>query len=211
VPGIGIRRAVPGDRDALYDICVRTGDNGGDARPLYSNHELLGEIWVGPYLALQPDLAFVAEDGDGVVGYVLGAGDTSAFEAACEQRWWPALRARYTDPPGGAALTADERLIRRIHRPPATPASVVEEYPGHVHIDILPRGQGHGIGRRLMRTVFDALAALGVDGVHLGVGARNTRAIGFYRHLGFAPVGPPGDESSGLLLGIHLSEGESGY
>ena len=51
----------------LYDICVRTGNNGDDARPLYRNHQLLGEIWAGPYLELQPDLAFVAEDDAGVV------------------------------------------------------------------------------------------------------------------------------------------------
>ena len=93
-----IRQALADDRDALYDICVRTADSGGDARPLYRNHELLGELWVGPYLALAPGLAFVAEDGDGVVGYVLGAEDTREFEEACERDWWPALRARYPDP-----------------------------------------------------------------------------------------------------------------
>ncbi len=206
---MGIRRAVSGDRDALYDVCVRTGDAGEDARPLYRNFDLLGEIWVGPYLALQPDLAFVAEDDDGVVGYVLGAEDTQAFEAACEQRWWPALRTRYPDPPADAGLTAEGRLIRRIHHPPTTPASVVEEYPAHLHVDIVPRGQGHGIGRRLMMTLFDALVGRGVDGVHLDVAARNARAIGFYKHLGFTPVGPRRDESSGWLLGLRLPAGES--
>ena len=208
VPQMGIRRAVAGDRDALYDICVLTGDVGEDARPLYRNSELLGEIWVGPYLALQPDLAFVAEDDNGVVGYVLGAEDTRAFDTACEQRWWPALRARYPDPPADATLTADGRLIRRIHHPPTTPARVLDEFPAHLHIDISPRGQGRGIGRRLMTTLFDSLLARGVAGVHLGVNARNTRAIRFYEHLGFTPVGSPGDESSESLLGLRLPADE---
>ncbi len=208
--GIDIRPAVPGDRDALYDICVRTADNGDDARSLYDNHELLGEIWVGPYLALQPGLAFVAEDTEGAVGYVLGAEDTAAFEAACERDWWPPLRARYPAPSVDAAPTADEELIQRIHHPPPTPATVAEEFPAHVHIDILPRGQGRGIGRRMMTTLFDALAERGVDGVHLGVGLNNARAIGFYRHLGLRPVGPPGDQSNGLLLGLHLSQRQAG-
>ena len=88
----------------MYDICVRTGNAGDDARPLYRNHQLLGEIWAGPYLELQPDLAFVAEDDAVVFGYVLGAADTRAFEAACEQKWWPPLRARYPDPPADAEL-----------------------------------------------------------------------------------------------------------
>jgi ribosomal protein S18 acetylase RimI-like enzyme len=205
---MGIRRAVPRDRDALYDICVRTGDAGEDARPLYRNPELLGEIWVGPYLVLAPDLAFVADDDNGVVGYVLGAADTVAFEAACEQRWWPALRARYPDPLDDAPVTADGQLIHRIHHPPPTAASVVDEYPAHLHVDILPRGQARGIGRRLMTRLFDALVGQGVVGVHLGVDARNTRAVGFYTHLGFAPVGPPRDERSGWLLGLHLPTDE---
>jgi ribosomal protein S18 acetylase RimI-like enzyme len=200
-----IRRALPADRPILDDICVRTGDNGEDARALYRHPELLGEIWVGPYLALQPDLAFIAEDGDGAVGYVLGAEDTRAFDAACEQHWWPALRVRYPEPPAEATPTADDSLLRRIHHPAITPAPVVEEFPAHLHIDILPRGQGHGIGRRLMTTLFDALRERGVAGVHLGVSTSNTRAIGFYRHLGFTPVGPPGEEAGGELLGLRLA------
>jgi ribosomal protein S18 acetylase RimI-like enzyme len=200
-----IRRADPSDRDELYAINAETGDAGADARPLYRNVELLAEIWVGPYLEFEPELAFVAEDGDGPVGYVLGASDTSAFEAECEERWWPALRARYPEPPPGAAVTPDARLIHRIHHPPLTPASLVAEFPAHLHVDIRERGQGRGVGRRLMSTLFDALVRRGVDGVHLGVDVRNTRAIGFYEHLGFRPVGPA---DGGLTLGLRLPPGD---
>jgi ribosomal protein S18 acetylase RimI-like enzyme len=202
-----IRQAVSDDRDTLYDICVRTADSGGDARPLYRNHELLGALWVGPYLALSPELAFVAEDDVGVVGYVVGAEDTWEFEEACERDWWPALRARYPDPSADAELTADEALMRRIHHPQPTPAAVVEQFPAHLHIDILPRGQGHGVGRRLIATLFEALRGRGVTGVHLGVGPTNTRAIGFYRHLGFRAAEPARDASAGGWLGIDLADG----
>jgi ribosomal protein S18 acetylase RimI-like enzyme len=201
-----IRPAEPADRQELYDISAETGDAGADARQLYRNVELLAEIWVGPYLEFEPDLAFLAEDADGPVGYVLGAADTSAFEAQCEERWWPALRARYPEPPPGAAVTPDSRLIHRIHHPPLTPVSVVAEFPAHLHIDIRERGQGRGVGRRLMSTLFDALMQRGAEGVHLGVDVRNTRAIGFYHHLGFRRVGPPDD--GGMTLGLHLPPGE---
>jgi ribosomal protein S18 acetylase RimI-like enzyme len=197
-----IRPVEPADRQELYDISAETGDAGADARPLYRNVELLAEIWVGPYLEIEPGLAFVAADDRGPVGYVLGAADTTAFEAECEARWWPALRARYPEPPPGAAITPDARLIRRIHHPPLTPRDVVAEFPAHLHIDIRARGQGRGVGRRLMTTLFDALLQRSVDGVHLGVDVRNTRAIGFYEHLGFRRVGPPDD--GGMTLGLHL-------
>ena len=63
-----IRSAVADDRDALYDICLRTGDAGSDATALYRDPELIGAIWAGPYLALEPDLSFVAVGDEGVVG-----------------------------------------------------------------------------------------------------------------------------------------------
>jgi ribosomal protein S18 acetylase RimI-like enzyme len=204
-PPTRIRRAAAADKEELYAINADTGDVGADARALYRNVGLLAEIWVGPYLEFEPELAFLAEDGDGPVGYVLGAADTAAFEAECEQRWWPALRARYPEPPPGTVLTPDAQLIHRIHHPPLTPASVVAEFPAHLHIDIRERGQGRGVGRRLMSTLFDALVRRGASGVHLDVDVRNTRAIGFYEHLGFRRVGPPDDD--GLTLGLRLPPG----
>ena len=83
------RRAHPtgtaGDRDAIYDVCLRTGDAGGDASGLYVDRDLFGDIWAGPYLALRPHLAFVAEGDAGVDGYVVGAEDTTAFESSVKR------------------------------------------------------------------------------------------------------------------------------
>ena len=186
---IVIRAAVPEDRDALYEICRRTGDAGEDASGLYEDPDLLGDLWVGPYLVLEPELAFVGVDDGGVAGYVLGAADTAAFEAACEQRWWPELRVRHPEPPASGDLTPDEELHRWIHHPPSTPATVLAEYPAHLHIDLLPRVQSRGLGRRLIDTLLAILRDRGVPGVHLGVAAANRRAIGFYRHLGFTRLG----------------------
>ena len=36
-----------------------------------------------------------------------------------------------------------------------------------------------------MATMHEAVAARGAAGLHLGVNQRNTRALGFYRHLGY--------------------------
>jgi ribosomal protein S18 acetylase RimI-like enzyme len=95
-------------------------------------------------------------------------------------------------------------LIDWIHHPPATLATVIVEFPAHLHINLLPGGQGRGAGRRLVATLFAALAARGVEGVHLGVGRRNERAIGFYEHLGFRAVADAVDPSDALVMGISL-------
>lgn len=182
-----IRTYQPGDEQALYDICLLTGDSGADASALYRDPRLLGEVYVGPYLRFAPSHAMVGVDPSGVAGYVLGVVDTRAFEARCEDSWWPALRARYPlsrfpeDTPDG-------RIVRLIHKPPVASPDVVERYPAHLHIDLLPRIQGVGDGRRLLTALLDSLAAAGAPGVHLGVGLANQRAVGFYRRMGFTEV-----------------------
>ena len=179
---IELRAATERDRDALYEICVRTGDAGNDASELVLDGSLFGHVYAGAYLRFQPDCAFVADLDGLVVGYVLGALDTVEFEARCEAEWWPSLRTRY--PPPGAGTDVDRRLIAAIHHPRRTPADVTDRDPSHLHIDLLPVAQGRGIGRRLMQLLFDRLSAAGSPGVHLGVDPRNAHAIGFYEHLG---------------------------
>jgi ribosomal protein S18 acetylase RimI-like enzyme len=180
-----IRDARPGDLDALYRICLATGDSGGDASALYRDPQLVGHLYAAPYLALAPELALVAEDDEGVGGYIVGALDTLAFEARLEAEWWPALRRRYADPGGDPAKWGlDEVRAWQIHHPRAQPARITDPYPSHLHINLLPRLQGQGLGKALLDRWLARLAAAGSRGVHLGVSPANHRAIRFYRTYG---------------------------
>jgi ribosomal protein S18 acetylase RimI-like enzyme len=146
-------------------------------------------VWLGPYLALEPSLAFVAEDSGGPGGYVVGARATGDFEERAEQHWWPARRVTHPEP--AAEVLAGLAPIARyalhdLHHPWPTPARLTSRYPSQLHIDLLPRLQGSGTGRRLMAALLGQLREQGSRGVHLMVGRDNKRAVGFYRHLGFA-------------------------
>lgn len=188
---VTIRRYQPADLDDLYSICVRTADSGQDATPLYRSPRLPGEIWAAPYGVFEPDLAFLAEDSAGVGGYVLGALDTEAFEDRLERDWWPALRARYPQPSeaDAARLSAPElAALRDIHQPFRTGPALTARFPSHLHIDLLPRLQGRGLGRRMMQTLTAALRERGSQGVHLFVSRKNVRAIEFYRRLGLTEI-----------------------
>ena len=71
---------------------------------------------------------------------------------------------------------------------------IAKLYPAHLHIDLLPRLQGKGHGRKLIDTWSECVRALGASGFHLGVGAANTRAVRFYRAYGLEEIeshGPP--------------------
>ena len=182
------------DLEAIYRVCLLTGASGQDASDLYVDHRLVGHLFAGPYGVLRPEAALVVEDAEGVGGYIIGAPDTAVFEAELERAWWPPLRAKYEDPAGlrYRDLTPDQRLIRSIHHPTLTPPEVTDPYPAHLHIDLLPRFQGQGLGKALIDRWFELMRSMGATGVHLGVGAANERGVRFYRAYGFRelPVGP---------------------
>jgi len=188
-----VRPYRPSDLPALYDICLRTADNGADGTHLYADPRIVGEIFAAPYAALEPGHAFVAEDADGVAGYILGAPDTRAFEARLEAEWWPALRQRYADTADvpSRQRTREQWDAYYIHHPPPAPQAVVDAAPAHLHIDLLPRLQGKGVGRRLM----DAFLASVGGRAHLGCQAPNTRAQRFYEIYGFRRLDGVGPKS----------------
>lgn len=179
---VHIRPYRPTDLGALYEICLRTGAAGDDATGLVEDPRLFGEVFAAPYAVLEPEHAFVLDADGHAIGYILGALDTAGFEARCEAEWWPALRERNPLRANGDRL--DDLLIHLLHHRSLPPAEILERYPSHLHIDLLPEAQAGGWGRRLMATLFEALRADGSTGVHWGVSSSNTRALGFYRHLG---------------------------
>jgi ribosomal protein S18 acetylase RimI-like enzyme len=196
------------DLDDLYRICLLTADNGQDATGLFRDPRLPGELYAAPYATFQPSLAFVAEDSGGVGGYVVAALDSQAFEQRLERDWWPDLRARYPEVTPGAQLSAQEQFaLHDIHHPWATAGELASRFPSHLHIDLLPRLQGRGAGRRLMATVISALRAQGSAGLHLLVGKHNQKAAGFYRHLGFTEI--PSQYVRTFTLG--LAAGKQGH
>jgi ribosomal protein S18 acetylase RimI-like enzyme len=180
-----IRDVQPGDLDALYRIALATGDSGADAAHLYRDPQLVGALYAAPYAALAPEFALVAEDASGVGGYILGALDTLGFEARLEAEWWPALRLRYADPSGDPARWSVEQLrAYQIHHPHPPPARITGPYPSHLHINLLPRLQGRGLGKAMIDAWLARIAAAGSRGVHLGVSPANHRALRFYAAYG---------------------------
>ncbi|ATB30939.1 GNAT family N-acetyltransferase [Melittangium boletus] len=194
-PTVHLRPYRPSDRGAVYDICVRTGAAGQDARGHYLSDELLPDIYAGPYLELESALAFVLDEGGRAVGYVLGTADTPSFVEAWRARWLPRVAERYPRPVEPAG-TANERLIATLHHPEWMLAPELVPYPAHLHVDLLPHVQGAGFGRRLVETFLAAAAAAGAPSVHLGTANSNTRALRFYERLGFQRLTVAGTEGT---------------
>jgi len=188
----------PTDHADVYDVCLRTGDSGGDATGVFRDDTLLPDIYAGPYLALQPDLAFVIDTGERVSGYLLAAQDSRAFAERYRAEWLPEFAARHplVEPP----VTAEDRLVRVGHHPESALGPDQDRYPAHLHIDLLPELQRQGWGRVLVRTLLEELRRRNVPGVQLAYGERNAGAGVFYRRLGFHPL--PSTPENGLALAL---------
>jgi ribosomal protein S18 acetylase RimI-like enzyme len=195
VPPPSIRPYRASDLDDLYWICLQTGDGGEDATSMFEDPWILGHVVAAPYALFEPSLAFVAEDELGVGGYIVGALDSKAFEKRLETDWWPALRDRYPAPPSELPpdqWTLDQRWAGFIHVPLTVPDELAEDYPSHLHINLVPRLRSQGLGRQMMSTLMRALREQGSVGVHFFVSLTNQRAAGFYRHLGFTVISAEG-------------------
>jgi ribosomal protein S18 acetylase RimI-like enzyme len=187
-----------GDEADLADICVRTADAGADATGILADDRVWAEIFVLPYVARHPELAFVVESEGRPLGYAVAVPDTAAFEDWFHDEWWPVHGARFARP--GAGPRDVEVLAyadaRRAGREP-----YAGEYPAHLHIDLLPALQRDGWGRRLIDAVIDALRERGVRGVHLVATADNRGALAFYDRLGFTRLeSRPGEQAFGMTL-----------
>jgi GNAT superfamily N-acetyltransferase len=78
------------------------------------------------------------------------------------------------------------------------------EYPGHLHIDLLPEFQGRGFGKRLTDVLLEKMRNNGEGkGVHLIMAGDNINAQGFYMHLGFERYKAVLDDGKSGELGRH--------
>jgi ribosomal protein S18 acetylase RimI-like enzyme len=189
-PDFHIRPCRPGDEAAAYEVCLKTGDSGRDGTHLYPDDpHALGRVFVGPYLSLEPELAFVLTDAAGVCGYVLAALDSERFYRRFCEEWLPPIRAQFPEPSGDPATWSPaQKVYYEYHHPDIHYPESFRVYPAHLHIDLLPRAQGCGQGKRMMEWMLEALVAKGSPGVHLGLSAANQRAYRFYLKLGFAEL-----------------------
>ena len=182
-----IRPYRPEDYDAVSSICVQTAEVGGDARGLYSSDELMPDVFVRPYAAYAPDLAFVVVDSDDrVAGYIVGVANTRDYVDWYAREWLPGFAEKYTHV---EPFTDRNGMITHLgFWPERMLIPEVDEYTAHLHIDLLPHAQAQGLGRRLIETLADALREKRVTGLYISLDPNNVKASAFYDRVGFTDL-----------------------
>ena len=174
------------DLSSLYRICLLTGHNGVDATPHLKDPDLAGHLFAAPYAVFEPELCFVLTLNYYPCGYILGTAESSSFYKKCEKKWFSELRNRYLLP-DKEERSLDANFIRYLHQNHFA-IEGLEDYPAHLHIDILPVAQSKGYGRKLIEVFLNRLQSQGIKGVHLIVSKKNQNAIGFYKQIGFNEI-----------------------
>ena len=178
-----IRRYKKTDLDSLYQICLRTGDNGKDATRCYNDKKLIGHIYSAPYAIFEPELCFILSMDSNPCGYIIGTKNTIRFQKWLNNKWYLKLQ-KYYSMPLDKDNSKDAKLIRELYIQKNS-RQEFENYPAHLHIDILPNAQRRGYGRKLINAFLKELIYQKVKGVHLIVSKKNINAINFYQKVGF--------------------------
>jgi GNAT superfamily N-acetyltransferase len=193
-----IRPYEPADLARLREICLLTGAAGGDATGRWSNDALLPDLFLEPYVTFAPGWAWVVELDATLQGYLVAVSDTTAFTSWWEDTWTPWFAAGYPRPE--PPYSEEDQLVMRGYRPGVMEIEELEQYPAHLHVDLLPAAQGKGWGTKLIGKLRSELADVGVPGVFASLDEENVTARGFYERIGFTEL--PSSSPAGPLYGI---------
>ena len=181
-----IRPYHPSDLTSLYKICLLTANSGKDATALFNDPDLIGHLYLAPYVLFEPEICFVITNNEKPCGYIIGTKNSQKFHSKCEKDWFPILRKRYP-----IAEASDEsfdlRIIKKLHEGHKVKNELLG-YPAHLHINLLPETQGQGVGRKIMDAFINKLKELNVPSLHLEVGKKNPGAIKYYEKMGFTII-----------------------
>lgn len=192
-----VRKYDPSDRANAINVFRETADPSVQTEPVAT---IGSHIWCLPYLTLSPQTCFVLDDGSGhAVGYCIGTPDTEGFAQRWKAEFVPAIDRDLRNLPVPDGVSEDERqrlqgkkdeLCDGIYNSPhglvfGDYADQLKDYPGHLHIDILPSHQRMGFGKRLVDALLQSLKEAGCRGLYLGMVAGNSDAGRFYEREGF--------------------------
>ncbi len=188
---IKIRPFQSPDRTAVYEIFGLTAYHGRSCDFFFDHKEWLAELVVDTYLDFEPSACFVAEKNGRIVGYLTGTLDTIQMHRVWIRKILPRLCLHFVSW-GVWKFPRTWRffwkaILSALKKEGRYPREVREEFPAHLHINILPRFHRQGLGQLLVARFVEYLREKNVWRVH----ARTSRPDGrhpFFERLGFKPL-----------------------
>ena len=172
IKNVKVRPYQESDHDQVQGICLALADNPAFQSDMMK--QLLLNAFCNYYIEQEPENCFVGVDGEKVVGYIVCTENTKAWAEEF---------------PGLYVPDWEENPMRMFYEGTmASPIKYADQYPAHLHIDLLPQYQRQGLGSRLMDALIAHLKRKGVSGVMFGVANDNENAKKFYQSYGFEVI-----------------------
>ena len=182
-----IRNYHPKDAENLKKICIETASDVFRGKRI--TESALVDVYCRYYIEQEPESCFVVVDENDVAkGYILCAKDYSLYKQIFKEK--------YLKTWNPVTLIMGHFAMNSIRE-------FVEEYPAHLHIDLLPECQGQGYGRKLIEMLIGHLKERNIKGLMLHVSMENEGARAFYKKCGFQVLYA---QKHDVLMGIKISE-----
>lgn len=187
-----VRSFQDSDRAALRGLFARAGAD-SPTESIWGHLDSEAEVYLDPYMDLEPQSLFVAENDGTLVGYLTGCADTAAFPSESARMEQAIRRHRLLLRRSSAAfflrglLDTASAMVRRA---PTAGEFADPRWPAHLHINVAPEARGTGAAAGLMNQWLDRLRSLDSPGCHLQTLVENTRAVRFFEKFDFGPHGP---------------------
>jgi GNAT superfamily N-acetyltransferase len=192
VTEIAVRAYRPSDRDELLDVVFEAAGEGAPSSDLWGHSASLADVYLKPYLDLEPASAFVATVDDRPAGYLVGCVDDARFPSE-EQRMSDAIkRHRLLRNPRARRFfvrAGYDTALLKLRRQPIAGELADPRWPSHLHIDLMPVVRGTGAAAELMERWFARVRDAGSPGCYLQTSAENRRAVRYFERMGFAAYG----------------------
>jgi ribosomal protein S18 acetylase RimI-like enzyme len=192
VPQIEVRPYDVADRDELVGVVFEAAGEGAPSSEVWGHHASLAEVYLTPYLDLEPESVFVVTVDGRPAGYLAGCVDEASFPSE-EERTSAAIRKyRLLRMPGPRRFflrAALDTALLKLRRVPTAGELTDPRWPSHLHIDLMPEARGSGAATGLMELWFARLREVGSPGCYLQTSAENTRAVAFFERVGFRKYG----------------------
>ncbi len=168
---VSIRKYEAKDYEGVRFACLNS--EGPDEVPSHDTGIFILDTFCNYYIENEPENCFVLDDDGKAVGYIICAENFDKFKETYDREYLPRSK------------KFDEKNYEWAFNAYNYQEKFKDEYPAHLHIDILPEYQRLGMGGKLVSALCEHLSSKGVKGVCLTCGPKNEKAVNFYKKRGF--------------------------
>lgn len=159
------------DFDDVRYVCLNCD---GPSDMSQSTEHFILTTYCDYYIEREPGNCFVAVDeSDKAIGYIICTESFDSFSDAFEKEYLTRIPPENERELYYASTSAE---LQKKHK---------EEYPAHLHIDILPEYHRMGLGHKLTDALLEHLRKKGIKGIMLSVSPDNIQGNAFYKKYGF--------------------------